>query len=196
MARSAGKSSGKKVKKGSGRNQKGPSSKCLHEAEFKKRFMRSAGQNPERHPGCKFCQMIKDKENIIYENSHVIVVFGRPHHKGHLVILTRAHEENLMLLHEETLDSFFEDAIKVCRSLYKAIKFDRINIEYLDNWDDHIHWNIYPRFKADKDWGQPPYIPKKHEKFEEKYLNWKEIEIFRKEMNSYVEGRMIKKDKI
>ena len=163
-----------------------------HHKTFEKRFMKNAGQHPSKHPDCKFCQMIKERDNILFENPHIVVVFGRPHHKGHLVILTRAHEEQLMLLHEETLDSFFEYAVKVCKSLYKAIKFDRVNIEYLDNWDDHIHWNIYPRFKKDKDWGQPPYIPKKKEKFKEQYMDWKEVEVFREEMKKFAENTMQK----
>jgi len=167
----------------------------MHNKIFEKNLIRYKGQHPRLHPDCKFCRLLKDKDNILYENPHIAIIFGRPHHKGHLVILTRAHEENLMLLHEDTLDSFFEDAVKACRSLYKAIKFDRINIEYLDNWDPHIHWNIYPRFKTDKDWGHPPYIPKKKEKFKERYMDWREINIFRKEMGSYVEDTMVKKNK-
>jgi diadenosine tetraphosphate (Ap4A) HIT family hydrolase len=154
----------------------------VHHRAFEKHFMMNPGQHPDSHPGCKFCQLIKNRSEILFENPHIIVVFGRPHHKGHIIILTRAHEEHLMLLHEKTLDSFFNDTMKVCKALHKAIDFERINIEYLDNWDDHIHWNIYPRFKTDKDWGQPPYIPKKKEKFKEKYMDWKEIEAFRKEL--------------
>ncbi|MBW2992738.1 HIT family protein [Candidatus Woesearchaeota archaeon] len=162
----------------------------IHHKTFEKKFMKHPCQHPDRHPDCRFCRMIKDKDNILFENSHVIVVFGRPHHKGHLVILTRAHEENLMLLHEKTLDNLFESAVKVCRALYKAIKFDRLNIEYLDNWDPHIHWNIYPRFKTDKDWGQPPHLPKKKEKFKKQYMDWKEIKVFRKEMGKFAETTM------
>ena len=142
--------------------------------------MKHPGQHPSKHPDCKFCKVTKDK--ILFENPHIIVVFGRLHHKGHLVVLTRPHEEHLMLLHEKTIDSFLNDTIKVCRALHKAIKFDRLNLEYLDNWDPHIHWNIYPRFKKDNDWGNPPKIPKKRRPFKVKKLTHKEMDIFKRQL--------------
>lgn len=154
----------------------------VHHKKFEKHFMKHKKQHPDAHPDCKFCAIMKDKSKILYENPHIVVVFGRLHHKGHLVILTRPHEEHLMRLHEYTLDSFFNDSMKVCRALHKSIKFDRLNMEYLDNWDPHIHWNIYPRFKTDKDWGNPPVIPGKDEKVKEKKMTKKEMDIFRKEM--------------
>ncbi len=153
-----------------------------HHKAFEKKFLKHSHQHPDKHKDCKFCQKIKDKSTILFENPHIIVVFGRLHHKGHLVILTRAHEEHLMMLHEKTLDSFFTDSIKVCRALHKAIKFDRLNMEYLDNWDPHIHWNIYPRFKTDKDWGNPPVIPGKNAKVKPKEMTEKEMKIFLREL--------------
>ncbi|MEA3430409.1 MAG: hypothetical protein U9R08_04005 [Nanoarchaeota archaeon] len=150
--------------------------------EFLKKFVKHEHQHPDKHPKCKFCKLHIKKEDILFENAHIIVVMGRAHHKGHLVIATRAHEEHLMLLHRKTLNSFFNDAIKVCRALHKAIKFDRLNMEYLDNWDPHIHWNIYPRFKTDKDWGNPPDIPKKGKKFKNLRLTESEMKLFKKEL--------------
>lgn len=154
----------------------------VHHKVFEKKFMRHPYQHPDKHPDCKFCRMIKYPSKILFENPHIIVVFGRLHHKGHLVILTRPHEEHLMLLHEKTLDSFFNDTMKVCRALHKAIKFDRLNLEYLDNWDPHIHWNVYPRFKTDADWGDSPKIPGKNKKIKPKKMTKKEMSVFKKEL--------------
>ncbi|MBW3014797.1 HIT family protein [Candidatus Woesearchaeota archaeon] len=153
-----------------------------HHKEWLMKYVHHEHQHPHKHPDCKFCKWHVKKEDILFENPHIIVVMGRAHHKGHLVIATRPHEEHLMLLHPKTLSHFFNDAIKVCRALHTAIKFDRLNLEYLDNWDPHIHWNIYPRFKKDKDWGNPPYIPKKGERFKSQKLTDKEMRIFKREL--------------
>ena len=116
------------------------------------------------HPDCKFCKILKEqKDKVIFENEHIAVVFGGPHHKGHIAILPKIHVEHFLRLQEKTLDSFFNDTVDVMKALDKAIKPDIINLEYLDNWDHHIHWNIYPRYKTDPDWGNPPIIPKKEE---------------------------------
>ena len=155
--------------------------KALHPKKLM--YYKHKGYKCKKHPDCKFCKEIhRKKKKILFENEHIIVIMGRRHHKGHLVILTRTHEEHLMLLHPHTLESFFNDTIKVCRALHKAIKFDRLNLEYLDNWDPHIHWNIYPRFKTDKDWGNPPVIPPKDKKIKPKKLTEKELKILKKEL--------------
>ena len=40
----------------------------------------------------------------------------------------------------------------------KIFSPDRLNYELLGNWEPHIHWHIYPRYKTDLDWGQPPLL--------------------------------------
>ncbi len=147
------------------------------------KYMKHKKQHPHSHPECKFCRKIKEKKDIVLENDHLVVMFGRLHHKGHLVIMPKAHEEDLLKLHEKTLDAFMNDTIHVMKALGKAIKPDIFNLEYLSNWDHHIHWNVYPRFKRDKDWGNPPVIPLKDEKFRPKTMTKKEMDIFNKALN-------------
>ena len=137
---------------------------------------------PKKKVKCKFCAIIKQKKDLLFENKHIAVMWGRQHHKGHLLVMPRVHEENLLRLHEKTLDSFMNDTIHIIKALDKAVKFDNVNIEYLDNWDFHIHWNIYPRFKNDPDWGNPPILPVKGKKFKDKPLSKKELAIFKKEL--------------
>jgi diadenosine tetraphosphate (Ap4A) HIT family hydrolase len=147
------------------------------------KFLCHHKQHPHMHPECKFCSKIKAKKDILFENHHIVVMFGRQHHKGHLLVMPKAHEEDLLKLHEKTIDSFMNDTIHVMKSLGKAIRPDLFNIEYLDNWDHHIHWNIYPRFKKDSDWGNPPVIPLRGKKYKEVPLTAKELAVFKKELS-------------
>ena len=143
---------------------------------------KKTSRKPVKMPKCKFCKNIKQKKDIIFQNKHIVVMFGRPHHKGHIIVMTKVHEEDLLKLHEKTLDSFLNDTVMIMKALKKAIRPALFNLEYLDNWDHHIHWNIYPRFKKDKDYGNPPEIPLKGEKFKEKMMSKKEIDTFKKEL--------------
>lgn len=145
-------------------------------------YLKHTHQHPHKHPECRFCRRIKAKRDILLENDHIVVMFGRQHHKGHLLVMPKAHEEHLLRLHESTIDSFMNDTIHIMKALGKAIHPDLFNLEYLDNWDHHIHWNIYPRFKNDTDWGNPPEIPPKGSKFRPRNLTKKELAIFRKEL--------------
>ena len=139
----------------------------------------------------KFCKMIKEKKGIIFENEHIVVALGRQHHKGHLVILTRVHEENLLRLHYKTLDSFINDTVHIMKALDTVLKPALFNLEYLDNWDAHVHWNVYPRFVNDPDYGQPPEIPKKGEKFKDRSMSKKEIDAFKKKIKELVKKNLI-----
>jgi diadenosine tetraphosphate (Ap4A) HIT family hydrolase len=152
------------------------------------KFVKKRRQHPNLHPECKFCQKIRAKRDIIFENAHIVVMFGRPHHKGHIVVMPKAHEEDLLKLHQKTLDSFLNDTIKIMKALGKAIRPNLFNLEYLDNWDHHVHWNIYPRFRSDPDYGNPPNIPSKNQKFKPKYLSIKELKVLESEI------RKIKKE--
>ncbi len=147
------------------------------------KYLKHENNNPANHPECNFCQIIMKEKEILFEDDHIVVVFGRLHHKGHLVIMIKTHEEDLLKLHEKTVDSFMNDTIKIMRALDKAIKPDLFNLAYYDNWDHHIHWNVYPRYKSDSDWGNPPYIPNKGEHFDPKPLTEEEMDIFIKELN-------------
>jgi len=162
--------------------------KMKEEEDRRFSYLKHKHQHPHRHPECRFCRKIRAKKDILLENDHIVVMFGRQHHKGHLLVMPKAHEEDLLKLHEKTVDSFMNDTIRVMKALGKAIKPDLFNLEYLDNWDHHIHWNIYPRFKKDKDWGNPPVIPDKGESFRPRVLTRKERAIFRKELD------MLRKD--
>lgn len=147
------------------------------------KFIKSRKQHPHYHLECNFCKKIKEEQDILLENDHIVVMFGRPHHKGHLLVMPKAHEEDLLKLHEKTLDAFMNDTVHIMKALGKAIRPALFNLEYLDNWDHHIHWNIYPRFKDDEDWGNPPVIPKKGAKFKQKCLTSSELAFFKKELS-------------
>lgn len=153
--------------------------------------MKKIPGRPSGPANCKFCKMIKEKKGIVFENKHIVVALGRQHHKGHLVILVRPHEENLLRLHYKTLDSFINDTIHIMKALDSVIKPTLFNLEYLDNWDAHIHWNVYPRFSTDPDYGQPPKIPEKGKKYKEKPMSAKELNEFRKKIKDLVKKNLI-----
>ncbi len=137
--------------------------------------------------GCKFCRKIREDE-VIYETDHMVVVLGRQHHKAHLVVATKKHIENMFHLPEEALDKFFNDTVKIVKAIDKTLKPATINLEYLDNWDFHVHWNIYPRFKTDPDYGNPPVIPPRGSKFKEYNMTKKEMTAFKKEIDKLKKG--------
>lgn len=116
---------------------------------------------------CKFCSIVSHKslrkDWIIYKDRHVIVFPGRQHHKGHIIIALKRHEEYLLRLSVSEADKFFNSVLRMARAVKRALKPDRLNYALFGNWVPHLHWHIYPRLKEDLDWGQPPYLLSKKE---------------------------------
>lgn len=122
---------------------------------------------------CKFCDF---KGEILWENERVFVKLGRPHHKGHVQVVSKEHHENLNELGEDLAKDFFYDMMKVSKVIETVLKPDKLNYFLYGNWVAHLHWHIAPRFESDSDFGNPPIIPRKKEDYEKRELTDDEIE--------------------
>ncbi len=109
---------------------------------------------------CKYCEIIKGKRKrkggIIFENEYIIVFLGNQHHKGHTIGAVKRHIEDVLDLSKKERDIFFDTMIKIAKAIKKAMKPDKLNYALFGNWVPHLHWHIYPRYKTDADWGEPP----------------------------------------
>jgi diadenosine tetraphosphate (Ap4A) HIT family hydrolase len=137
--------------------------------------------NPETSQ-CKFCQYIRQGDDLLWETDHVVVRFGRPHHRGHTQVILRRHEEDLTVLDERERDRFFDEMIYVAHVVKDVLQPDVLNYQLLGNWVPHLHWHIYPRYRSDPDYGNPLDIPLRDEPFESAYPSAAEVEALKAEL--------------
>ena len=108
---------------------------------------------------CKYCDVIERKAKriggILYESKEVIAFMGTQHHKGHVIIATKRHVEDLLQLSHREHVCFLDCTLSMARAVKKVLKPDKINYAVLGNWIPHLHWHVYPRFKKDPDFGDP-----------------------------------------
>ena len=107
---------------------------------------------------CKFCEWQKHYEKI-YENDHVVAVWGSPYVKGHIKVIVKKHHDNLTELSQEEGCAIFEAWSTVGKAVEKVLKPAIINWQINCNWTRHVHGHIYPRWKSDPDWGEPLKLP-------------------------------------
>lgn len=129
---------------------------------------------------CKFCNIPGDK--ILKELKYSTVSLERPHHKGHIKVVLKNHKEDILEMTRGEANNFFNDLIKVSKVVNNVLKPDKMNYALLGNWVSHLHWHIIPRFKEDKDFGNPPTEPLKQEKFEKKELTPEELKKLKEEL--------------
>lgn len=110
--------------------------------------------------GCIFCQKVKeqkDKENhILYRGKTAFIIMNLyPYNSGHLMILPYRHTSDFLKLTEEENREMCSLLRKSTALLSKTIEPHGFNIGLNigrvagAGIDDHIHWHVVPRWKAD-----------------------------------------------
>ena len=109
---------------------------------------------------CKFCEWQKHYEKV-YENRHVVAVWGSPYVKGHVKIILKRHAGNLTDLSKTESQALMDAWITVGKAIESILKPDIVNWQINGNWVRHVHGHIYPRWESDKGWGEPIKLPTK-----------------------------------
>ena len=107
---------------------------------------------------CIFCNIIEGKipSDIIYEDGDFKVIMDiSPAAKGHAILLSKKHFENLFELEEDIVAKALVVAKKVALAMKEELGFDGINL--LQNNGEasgqtvfHFHIHLIPRFKEDQ----------------------------------------------
>lgn len=123
---------------------------------------------------CKFCEW-KKRYSQIYEDKYVMAAFGSPYVRGHVKIIIKKHHENLTDIEEKEGIALMKAWKEIGKAVQRVLRPDIINYQINCNWTRHVHGHIYPRWKTDKDWGEPIKLPTKRQvetgKYERKELN-------------------------
>ena len=110
-----------------------------------------------RKDDCIFCKLANGDipTNALYEDDIVKAIFDlSPATKGHIIILTKEHFDNLYSIDEETAAHIFKVAAKLAKAAKAALKCNGMNI--LQNNEEiagqtvfHFHMHIIPRYVGD-----------------------------------------------
>jgi diadenosine tetraphosphate (Ap4A) HIT family hydrolase len=109
---------------------------------------------PSERP-CGICGLIDrcrrwDFPDFVAELPNSFVILGDAQfYRGYCVVLARAHVNEVHLMPPEKARALFEETVAVGRAIAAATEPLKINYECLGNVEPHVHWHVFPRFKAD-----------------------------------------------
>lgn len=114
---------------------------------------------------CIFCKIIKGEVPCekIYEDEHTLAFLdAAPVNKGHTLIISKKHFENIFDVDEETLCHMIRSVKKVAHALHtyaEGVNIGQNNNKAAGQLVDHIHFHVIPRFSNDgfKHWPQQSY---------------------------------------
>jgi histidine triad (HIT) family protein len=130
---------------------------------------------------CTFCRIIAGQipATIIHSDDRTFAFLDiNPANKGHTLVLTRKHYENLNEIPANELGSLFEAVQKISKAIEKGLKAEGYNILMNNKRPagqiiDHAHIHIIPRFKGDEMQVRLGWAYKKYEQGEDKTISEK-----------------------
>lgn len=106
---------------------------------------------------CIFCQIVKKKipSKILFENEKILAFLDiYPIFKGHTIVITKNHYQNIEDIPESELIEIFKIVKKLAVLIHKKLEIDGYNIlqnnfEAAGQVIQHFHVHIIPRSKDD-----------------------------------------------
>ncbi len=107
--------------------------------------------------GCPFCQMVRGELQAIkvYEDAEVLAIMDLyPATRGHILVLTKRHIENIYSLPDDLGARIMEVVIKISRAVKSRLAPDGLNLIQANEaaaWQTipHFHVHILPRYVND-----------------------------------------------
>lgn len=111
-------------------------------------------------PDCSFCSLLDAYDHAAriseFENSVAFLTRDQSH-PGRCVLILKSHLEHFHELSETHFETFNREMRLLDDALRRTFQPDRINYAVLGNVVAHVHWHLIPRYRADSDWGAPPW---------------------------------------
>lgn len=78
---------------------------------------------------CEFCEMIKQKKNIIYEDDQIFVMHApKPASIGHVLVLPKEHVMIIEQMHDYTVAEIFQKINKISTAVFESLGAHGTNI--------------------------------------------------------------------
>lgn len=106
---------------------------------------------------CIFCKISEGQipSTTLYEDNDFRVIFDvGPASKGHALILSKKHFDDVFSMDEETASKVFVVAVKVAKAMKEVLNFDGMNIVQNNGIIAgqtvfHFHMHLIPRYEGD-----------------------------------------------
>lgn len=110
---------------------------------------------------CERIELIKKNQNKFFVKelpSGYVVLGDYQYYSGYALLLSKTHTDELHKLTPEDRSQFLEDMALTAEAVYKTFQPNKLNYELLGNFDSHLHWHIFPRYKDDPQADRPVWV--------------------------------------
>jgi diadenosine tetraphosphate (Ap4A) HIT family hydrolase len=113
---------------------------------------------------CPLCTRVElTKQNkysyLVHEFEHSYLMLGEHQfYEGYCVLVLKKHFREMTDIPVRMRDEFFQEMMTASEVIQNTFKPTKMNMCSLGNVVDHIHWHFFPRYEADPDFKNPPWL--------------------------------------
>jgi diadenosine tetraphosphate (Ap4A) HIT family hydrolase len=113
---------------------------------------------------CPLCERIKQTSlgkypYLIHEYENSYLMLGEhQYYPGYCVVVLKEHHKEMTDIPGPVQEKFFRELMQSSKAIELAFKPDKMNMCSLGNVVPHVHWHFFPRFRADAQFTDPPWL--------------------------------------
>lgn len=92
-----------------------------------------------------------------YKNSY-LMLGEHQFFKGYCVLISKHHYKEMTDAPKEIQRELFEELMKAHETIEKVFSPTKMNLCSLGNVVSHVHWHLFPRYKEDDQFKDPPWL--------------------------------------
>ena len=77
---------------------------------------------------------------------------------GYCVLLSKHHYKEMSDLPSPAREELFQELMLASKAIEKVMSPDKMNLCSLGNVVPHLHWHLFPRYKSDEKFHEPPWL--------------------------------------
>jgi diadenosine tetraphosphate (Ap4A) HIT family hydrolase len=113
---------------------------------------------------CSLCQRIELAAQqkyplVIKEFNHSYLMLGEHQFfAGYCVLISKEHYQEMSDIPSPAREDIFQELMLASTAIQKVMKPDKMNLCSLGNVVPHLHWHLFPRYKTDEKFHEPPWL--------------------------------------
>ena len=108
---------------------------------------------------CPLCDRPKNYPYLVHEFKNSRLFLGEHQfYQGYCVLVTKDHYKEMTDIPEDIRAEVFSEMMISSKLIEKTFKPTKMNMCSLGNVVPHVHWHFFPRYAADPDFKNPPWL--------------------------------------
>jgi diadenosine tetraphosphate (Ap4A) HIT family hydrolase len=115
-------------------------------------------------PTCPFCKKLASlsdlpADEVVWPFTHSVAILGPwQYYQGYCILVARTHATEMFQLSKDERSAYLDEMCILAKAIQDCFGPHKINYELLGNQVPHLHWHLFPRYRADPGASKPVWL--------------------------------------